>query len=99
MLSLQSIIQSLPFLRKALANSNSQLLQIIHEVRKHILANAVFVLCIPQMISDNRLALIADLVADHLNDAVGSNKVWIMGSVVVPVDPTIQLGRSCSNQC
>ncbi|KAF8555921.1 hypothetical protein OG21DRAFT_1460258, partial [Imleria badia] len=57
MLSLQSVIRSFPFLRKALANSNSQLLQVIRE-----------------MISDNRLALIADLVADHLNDAVGSNK-------------------------
>jgi hypothetical protein len=34
MLSLQSVIRNLPFLRKALANSNSQLLQIMHEVCK-----------------------------------------------------------------
>ncbi|KAI9462694.1 muts domain V-domain-containing protein [Boletus coccyginus] len=56
MLSLQNVIRSLPFLRKALANSNSQLLQLIHE-----------------MISDNRLGLIADLITDHLN-SVGPNK-------------------------
>lgn len=28
------------------------------------------------MISDNRLALIGDLITDNLNDGVGSNKVW-----------------------
>ena len=32
------------------------------------------------MISDNRLALIADLVTDHLNDGVGPNKVRAMWS-------------------
>ncbi|KAG9310368.1 muts domain V-domain-containing protein [Chiua virens] len=57
MLALQSVIRTLPFLRKALTNSNAQLLQLMHE-----------------MISDNRLALIADLIADNLNDGVGSNK-------------------------
>ncbi|KAN0101113.1 MutS domain V domain containing protein [Tylopilus felleus] len=57
MLSLQNIIRSLPFLRKALSNSNSQLLQVIHE-----------------MVLDSRLALIADLISDNLNDAVGLNK-------------------------
>lgn len=36
MLSLQTVIRSLPFLQKALATSKSQLLQIIHEVCKSI---------------------------------------------------------------
>ncbi|KAF8439384.1 muts domain V-domain-containing protein [Boletus edulis BED1] len=57
MLSLQIIIRNLPFLQKVLANSKSQLLQVIHE-----------------MISDNRLALIADLITDNLNDAIGPSK-------------------------
>ncbi|KAF9235861.1 DNA mismatch repair protein MutS [Melanogaster broomeanus] len=57
MLSLQSVVRSLPFLQNALISSNSQLLQIIHD-----------------MISDNRLALIADLIADNLNEEAGSTK-------------------------
>ena len=38
------------------------------------------------MISDNRLALIADLVTDHLNDAVGLNKVWTTWSAAPLAD-------------
>ncbi|KIJ21259.1 hypothetical protein PAXINDRAFT_104273 [Paxillus involutus ATCC 200175] len=57
MLSLQSVVRSLPFLQRALMGSKPQLLQIIHD-----------------MISDNRLALIADLIADNLNDELGSSK-------------------------
>lgn len=38
------------------------------------------------MISDNRLALIADLITDHLNDGVGLNKVWATWSAAPLAD-------------
>ena len=77
MLSLQSVIKSLPCLQKALENSECQLLQIIHEVCEDNWYDTNSTPRIPQMISDNRLALIADLITDNLNDAVGLNKVRI----------------------
>lgn len=77
MLSLQSAIKSLSYLQKALENSESQLLQIIHKVYEDSRYNTDSTLWIPQMISDNRLTLIADLITDNSNDAVGPNKVRI----------------------
>ncbi|KAI6043781.1 muts domain V-domain-containing protein [Pisolithus marmoratus] len=57
MLSLQSIIRSLPFLQNALGGCNSQLLQMAYD-----------------MISDKRLAFIADIIADNLNEEAGPVK-------------------------
>ncbi|KAH7884107.1 muts domain V-domain-containing protein [Phlebopus sp. FC_14] len=54
MLSLQSVVRSLPVLERSLAGSDSRLLRIIHG-----------------MVGDNRLGVIADLVADNLNDEAG----------------------------
>jgi DNA mismatch repair protein MSH4 len=77
MLSLRSMVKSIPALSRALEGSRSRLLKIICEVRIYSLNLYENSLAELQTISDARLAQIATLVDESLNEEATPAKVFL----------------------
>lgn len=75
MLNLRNLVKNIPRLRKALDGSQSQLLQIVHEVWAFVLQGKAVADYCDQMISDERLSKIEQLVCANLNEETITAKV------------------------
>lgn len=66
MLNLRNLVKHIPSLKRALTGSQSQLLQIVHEVS--VIVTGRYTINTSQMISDERLPSIEQLVCENLNE-------------------------------